>query len=122
MEIEEQIHKLEKYILKHDLQVRSISAAPVGWHIAHSLLTINIIIEALKRSDPAIYKWKFNFPRLLVYTINKIPRGKAKAPSVVRPAENFTESSLTENISVVRQKLKELDTLQKDHFFEHPFF
>ena len=66
---------LENYVTKQDLINTTISKSAVGWHIEHSLLTIEQIIGAIKRSDPALYKWKFNFKRALVLTINKIPRG-----------------------------------------------
>lgn len=57
----------------------AVSEGAVGWHIEHSLLVITQIIEGLKRSDVSKYKWTFNFSRLVVLGLNKIPRGKAKA-------------------------------------------
>ena len=122
MKIEAQVDHLERSIPHLDLYVPRVSAGTVGWHIAHSLLTINIIIEALKRSDPQKYKWSFNLPRVLVFTINKIPRGRAKAPSVVRPPENFTQDSLKDEVAIIKAKLEELTNLSEKHFFEHPFF
>ena len=119
---EEMITELESLINDHGIKNSSVSNGSVGWHIAHSLLTINTIIGALKHSDPDQYKWSFNFPRLLVYTINKIPRGKAKAPSAVRPPEEIDEALLHKQIARAKEKLSELDNLHSNHYFDHPFF
>ena len=62
-----------------------ISATSVGWHIDHSLLVINQIIKNVGLSDPKEYEWKFNMKKLIVFTLNKIPRGKARAPKAVIP-------------------------------------
>ena len=116
------IDQLEQYIAKQTSINPSVSRSPVGWHIEHSLLTIDSIIDALKRSDPALYKWKFNFPKLLIFTINKIPRGRAQAPSTVQPNENFSAASLKTHAASTRQKLLELEKLQSNKFIKHPVF
>ena len=71
-----------------------ISKGNVAWHIEHSLLTINLIINALIQSNPKNYKWKFSFIRMVVLLMKKIPRGKAKSPKVVLPQENISNDSL----------------------------
>jgi hypothetical protein len=119
---EELISQLEAHIDKCELKNPRISNGSVGWHIAHSLLTINAIIGALKHSDPSQYKWSFNFPRLLVYTVNKIPRGRAKAPAVVRPNENIDAGLLRKQVVQIKEKLSELDKLGSNHYFDHPYF
>jgi len=99
-----------------------ISRADVAWHIEHSLLTISGITDALIKSDPREYKWSFNFIRMVVMTTKKIPRGRAKAPKVVQPICDLTPSGLRKHISETRTKIKALDGLSKDKYFEHPFF
>ena len=66
-----QIHKLEVLIAQLEATIPyyettnpAISAGSVGWHIEHSLLTLNGIANSLIQSDPAAYKWKFNFIRI----------------------------------------------------------
>jgi hypothetical protein len=120
--IEELVSELEAHIDKFELKNSRISNGSVGWHIAHSLLTINTIIRALKHSDPAQYKWSLNFPRLLVYTMNKIPRGRAKAPSVVRPREDLDAGFLRKQVLQTKEKLSELDKLGSNHYLDHPYF
>ena len=65
------LKEIEILIPKQELLMEKVSTAAIGWHIEHSLLTINAIIDQLKRSNPTDYKWKFNFTRTLIFTINK---------------------------------------------------
>jgi hypothetical protein len=119
---EELITDLEAEIEKFQLKNPGISSGSVGWHIAHSLLTINTIIGAMKHSDPAHYKWSFSLPRLFIYTLNKIPRGRAKAPAAVQPPEDFDEILLRKQVMRTKEKLTELNHLKPNHHFDHPFF
>ena len=99
-----------------------ISAASVGWHIAHSFQVIEVILGAVQKSDPSQYVWSFNGTRLLVFTLGKIPRGKAQAPKAAQPAADFTIESLQEKAKHVAIKLKELGHLHPNAHFLHPIF
>jgi hypothetical protein len=112
---------LESKIAVHELINSSISKGSVGWHIEHTLLTFNTIIEALKKSDPANYKSRFDYRRLYVLLLGKIPRGKVKAPAVVQPKEDHNVDTLQQHISISKQNLKSLEDLQPSNFFTHPF-
>jgi hypothetical protein len=125
----ETMDKLEKLLSQLEATIpmqrewnSDTSAGSVGWHIEHSLLTIHRIVDAVKKSNPKDYRWSFSFPRMMVFSTNKIPKGRAKAPSSVQPKDDFDEESLKEHLKLVRDKLKELSLLDKNHFFEHPFF
>ena len=100
----------------------SVSKTSVGWHIDHSLLVIAKIISSLQHSDPKEYKWSFSLSKLLVYTTNRIPRGRGKAPHAVQPANEITVSSLKLHIEEAKGKVRALSTLQADHHFKHPYF
>jgi hypothetical protein len=54
--------------------------------------------------------------------MKKIPRGKAKAPKVVQPKANLDNEGLLNHLSLTRNKIKTLETLSKDKYFNHPFF
>ena len=116
------LNELEIKIAKEDAINAAVSKSSVGWHIEHSLLTINMIIEALKKSDPISYQWKFSFIKTLVFTLNKIPRGRAKAPGIVQPKNTFTVETLKKHLDQTKEKLGEFATLQPNNYFEHPFF
>jgi hypothetical protein len=78
------------------------------------------IIDTTAKSDPAKYKWEFNFSRFVVMTRRKIPRGKAKAPKSVQPIGDINQESLLLKIAKVKSKLEELQQLPADKYFPHP--
>lgn len=116
------IEELDNYIPKLENKNPEISESSVGWHIEHSLLAINNIVSALNDSDPDKYKWKFNPIRTLVLTMNKIPRGKGKAPEIVIPDNNITSKKLKTHIQNSFEKISVIDSLNPDNYFDHPFF
>lgn len=118
----ELINQLESRQSNLDLINQRISTSTVGWQIEHSLLTINKIIEALKKSDPKAYKWKFSFPRLVLFIMNKIPRGRAASPKIVQPKSIINQETLYNHFIQTKENIKLLDTLNKSSFFYHPYF
>ena len=116
------LDQLEANVSHYETLNQKVSEANVGWHIEHSLLSLNGVTNLLIKSNPNDYTWKFNFIRIVVLTMKKIPRGKAKSPEVVLPKGIIDNNSLLSHISVTRNKINELKTLPKDRYFEHPFF
>jgi hypothetical protein len=120
--LSELIDKLSAQVKYHDKINTTISSASVGWHIAHSTLVIKQIIEQLEKSDSTNYKWKFNTPRFFVFLMNKIPRGKGKAPKAVQIDEVFTVESLHKYLIGIKEKTLILSGLDKNKNFTHPYF
>lgn len=120
--IQKQLQQIQATIPHLTITNNTISKASVGWHLEHILTTINVIIQAVKKSDASTYKKTFSFPRLMVLTFKKIPRGKAKAPSSVLPQNDITTNSLTNHVALTQQKLAELNNLQLNNYFNHPYF
>ena len=120
--LENLITKLETNIPFFEMTNPAISAGSVGWQIEHSLLTLNGIANSLIQSDPAAYKWKFNFIRLVVLTTKKIPRGRAKSPEVVMPKGSIDQAKLEVLLSDTRNKCNQLAFLPANKYFEHPYF
>ena len=116
------IKELENKIENFELVNPAVSSSSVGWHIEHSFLVVNVIVEGLKKSNPKDYKWKFNLKRLYVYTINKIPRGSGKAPKRVLPQNNFSRETLKNHFLLTIDKLNEFSSLNPDNYIEHPVF
>ena len=46
-----------------------VSKSSVGWHLEHSLKTIDQIITACKNSEPSAYQWKFKLNRFLILDV-----------------------------------------------------
>ncbi len=116
------LQELENNIGQFEVLNTHVSSSSVGWHIEHVLLTTNLIIKGIERSDPEAYKAKYNFAKFYVFALNKIPRGRAKAPTAVRPTKILNEDSLREHFETTYTSLQKLDVLHKNNFFEHPYF
>jgi hypothetical protein len=116
------LNQLESHIVDFEKTNVAISQSSIGWHIDHSLMVINGIIDQLKKSNPEQYKWQFNWNRIFIQSINKIPRGKAKAPKVVQPLEPATAALLISKLEIAKNSLVDLETLNANFYFTHPYF
>ena len=116
------IQDLETKIERHEMVNITVSTSSVGWQIEHCFLVINKITLALQ--NPRIkYKWKLNIKKILVLDVFKtIPRGKGKAPNQVKPSENKSLVSINQELILAKESIKLLQTLDKNLFFEHPYF
>jgi hypothetical protein len=101
---------------------KTVSDANVGWHIMHSCLVITSITEAIRKSDPSLYNKKFSWKAFFVLLFNKIPRGKAKAPSFTQPASEISSDMVLQQITDARISAELLLTLNKNKYFTHPIF
>ena len=114
------LHVLNDFEMQAPLYLTNnqmVSEANVGWHIMHSCLVINSIAKAIIASDPALYKKKFSWKAFLVLLLNKIPRGKAKAPSFTQPASEVTMSMVLQQIEDARKSADLLSTADKNKYF-----
>ena len=100
-----------------------VSKSSVGWHLEHSLKTIDQIVTACKKSDSTTYRWKFKLNRLLILDVlHKIPRGKARAPKVVQPEGAISKETLQLHLEKVQQNLENWEALHENCYFFHPYF
>ncbi|WP_264564585.1 DUF1569 domain-containing protein [Flavobacterium sp. N3904] len=120
-ELEEQLIDLESKIENQEIINPLVSKSSVGWHIEHSLLVMNLVIESIQKSNPENYKKTFNFNRILVFTLNKIPRGRVRAPKAVQPKDDLKTDSLKIHLEKAKSNLDKLSTLPANSYFEHPF-
>lgn len=116
------IDKLESYIPHAALRNESISKVDIAWQIDHSLNVLLSITKALKQSNPDQYKKRLNFRWLLLGSLSWFPRGKGKAPKVVVPEGEITESSLKKKVLEARKAIAELADFSKSSYFPHPLF
>lgn len=117
-----QVRELEAHIPDYAVLQPTVSAANVGWHVEHSLMVFVTIIDALENSDPALYKGGFNMKKFLVYALNKIPRGRGKAPKVVQPLGDANPEKIIPQVEKAITKIKGMESLHKHHHFPHPYF
>lgn len=118
-----QIKELKKYIDSSATRVQKVSNWSIGQQIEHSLKVIIGVSQTTIESNPEDYKANFNFARLMVFMLGRIPRGKGKAPKVVLPSENI--SSKTELLALADKAtaiVKQLDELPPKANFNHLYF
>jgi heat shock protein HspQ len=116
------IDELEMYIPKIHETNKNISQATVGWQVGHSLMVINAVIRVAINSKPEEYKPNFNIKRILIFAMNKLPRGKAKAPQSAQPNyETLAEEDLRKKLAYAKENLLKLNELDKNSWFVHPF-
>ncbi len=120
--LQKQIAKISQNIKHFQISNPKISESNVAWHLEHSLLVINAIIGALKKSEPTKYKYKFNVIKYLILLFKRMPRGKAKSPKHVVPHEIINEESLKIHIEKTLQNCHYLSILPSNSYFSHPIF
>jgi hypothetical protein len=116
------VTQIAGFIPQYEINNSLVSKASVGWHIAHSCLVINSIVGALKKSNPADYRWKFSMSYLYVTIRGGFPRGRGKAPERVMPLGEINPETLRDLVSKSQNALAELPGLPKNVHFKHPFF
>jgi hypothetical protein len=117
--LEESLLKLKAYVAYENCRNEKISKVNVSWHIEHSLLVLSKIIETANLSNPERFKSGFNLSRVLIFALKKFPRGKGKAPEIVKPKQ--TEPVDFEKL--FKNTLEDLETLkalQPNSYYAHP--
>lgn len=116
------VKELESYIALRDKKKETVSKSDVAWQIDHTLKVINLVIDSVANSNPENYKWRFNKYRTLFFMLGFFPRGKVRAPKIVRPPEKITLEDLDIQVSHVNQNLERFHSLEKNMYFSHFIF
>lgn len=99
-----------------------VSHWTVGQHVLHVLMSANGIIDSLHASPRGQGRERLSLLKFASLTFSHIPRGKAKAPDVVRPQDVVTEHMVRDAYSAFQQRLPGIKDIAKDHWFRHPVF
>lgn len=121
-QLQQLVAQLENAVAKTNTFNFDVSTKQVGWHIEHSLLVINKVIESVLQSNPDEFESKFQLKRSLIFALQIIPRGKAKAPKSVVPISEISSLSIQENLALTKKNLNKLSQLSGNYFFVHPMF
>jgi len=116
------VKELESYIALKEKRNDSISKSDVAWQIDHSLKVINLVSHSFLNSNPKLYKSHFNKWRILLFTLGYIPRGKAKAPKIVKPTEIISSEDLNSQSQLAYQNIENLKSANKNAYFIHFVF
>lgn len=115
------LQEFETQIPQWNIKNPEVSTADTGWHIAHSVLVLNMVLDGLIASNPEKFKPSFNVLRTMVFLTKKIPRGRGKAPEMAIP-KTYSRESLTSGIFEARKKLKRAAGLHPNCYIQHPLF
>lgn len=117
------LDELERAIPHAETANPKISKATIGWQIDHSCLVINKITEAILETDPDAFKSSFNKWRFICLGLGWFPRGKARAPKIVKPLETpATQNELQQGIDQAHESLNRFRQLQEKQYMKHPYF
>ncbi|WP_333875630.1 DinB family protein [Flavobacterium sp.] len=116
------LQQIEDYLQYHEKANPTVSKSTVGWQLDHSLLVIIGIVNQLEQSNPENYQWRPNWKRTYIQLRNSIPRGKAKAPKLVRPLETASLDDLQSKLAAAKEKTALLQSLPANSYFTHPYF
>ena len=116
------LEALENKMANHNDFNEKVSKSNVAWHIDHSLKVILAVSAAIQKSNPSEYQWKFNLKRQFVYITGYMPRGIGKAPKAVQSFDEITKESIGEQLKKAAIALAELQQLDKNSHFQHPYF
>ncbi len=120
--LQKELKEMESYFPKKDTLKEAVSRSDVAWHLSHSLMVIAGICDTIQKTDPSKYNYAFNMNRFIVFSLRHIPRGRGKAPKIVRPKENITLEQLQQQLKQTRKELENFDALDKNAYFKHPYF
>ena len=116
------IQQLEDHVAHRDKRKETVSKSDVAWQIDHSLKVINKVSETLINSDPESYNSKFNKWRFLLFNLNYIPRGRARAPKIVEPPELISNEALTSQIELAYRNVEKFELAHNNSHFRHMIF
>ena len=120
--LQNQLNEIETYFPFIEMKNTKISNSTVSWQLDHTLKVFIAVSESTKNSNPKEYEWKFNYWRLMLFPLNYIPRGKAKAPKYVLPPETINLEALKTQLQSAKNYIEILKTLSEKAYFKHFIF
>ncbi|GGD22664.1 DUF1569 domain-containing protein [Hyunsoonleella pacifica] len=117
-----QLSQIEAFMPHFRAVNTSVSKVSVGWQLDHSLKVINGVFNTMANSNPKHYKRNFNLSRIILFSLNYIPRGNAKSPKIVVPPNTILEKDLEKQLHTAKRLLDGIGTLDEAHHFKHFIF
>ena len=114
--------EIESMLPYRDFLSEEVSKVDVAWHLDHSLKVINEVIKKLHSSDPDEYRKEFNFKRMMVFALGRMPRGRGKSPARVLPPKEIITEDILDQVDEAELSLESLNAAHSQSHFEHPVF
>ncbi|WOD44873.1 DUF1569 domain-containing protein [Hwangdonia lutea] len=116
------LSEIEQNIPFKDKTNPKVTNSDIGWQLDHSLQVFNAVCEWTINSNPKDYERKFSFWRMVLFPIGYIPRGKVKAPKIVRPPNIILDEDLKAQLQTAKTHIEALKTLPENAYFKHFIF
>ncbi|WP_418602215.1 DUF1569 domain-containing protein [Hwangdonia sp.] len=116
------LSEIEQHIPLKDQTNPKVTKSDIGWQLDHSLKVFNAVCEWTIKSNPADYERKFSFWRTVLFPIGYIPRGKVKAPKIVRPPNVILDEDLKTQLQTAKNHIDALKPLPEKAYFKHFIF
>lgn len=107
-------------IKNRKLKDQNISEAAISWHISHTLLVINNVVNTLIASNPDDYVKTENRIRENVLNRKEIKRGVAKSPKAVDPGTETKKHQIKYLLDQAKVNSVKLKLIPKNAHFTHP--
>lgn len=117
--LDSELNKAESCITDRNRIAFNVSPVDVAWHLDHLLKVIIGIHLSLDKSDPAKFKYSWNFYRSFVLTLGRFPRGFVMSPEAVLPPDNIKTSAIYAQLKDARLVLNNFSELAKNQYFNH---
>lgn len=105
-----------------ELSAPAISSWSVGMHVHHCALSVIGICRTLAASTPPPPRERSSLLASMVLRVGRMPRGRARAPEVVVPAENIPREELVALLDECERQLASVQAMNRDAWFRHFFF
>ena len=113
---------LEAMIPDRDRASSEVSKWSVGMQIHHCLISTKAILDSVSESEPGAEKPTFSFPRLVLMTFGRIPRGKGRAPEASHPQPSPSEEVLRQALQEARDAQARARQADKASYWRHFIF
>lgn len=120
--IDDFLAEIEGHIKDKDKFAPKVSQRTIGWQLHHTLMVITSISNAVSQSDPSKKEGKSNMNWFIIKTLNKIPRGKGKAPKITTTEDPISMQDLESMVKKARDSWKLILKAGHDQYFKHPVF
>ena len=115
-------NEIKNYFENFEKQNYKISSKSVGWHIDHSLRTINNAVFELKNSNPTRFAYAINHRRTFLFFCKKIKRKSLRSPRSNRNFGNITLEELIFQFELAKSNITTIEKSNTKSNFNHPYF
>jgi hypothetical protein len=113
---------LRAMVTHADVSAPSVSQWNVGMHVHHCGLAMMNIGRGLAKSTSPVPPERRSVPRLIVFTLGRIPRGRARNSAASAPTPSIPPEELLSLLDQSAKAVEAAKNLGRDAWITHPIF